>query len=59
MKREGLRGLLQIGFFLTGLSACSLLFQPRDSGEFVLSVISLGMGLLVLLIAFGLVWMMR
>lgn len=59
MRREGLRGLLQFGFFITGLSACSLLFQPRDSGEFVLSVCSLGMGLLILLVAVLFILTMR
>lgn len=59
MKRDGLRGLLQIGFFITGLSACSILFQPRHSGEFVLSFCSLGMGLLILLLAIVLIVMMR
>lgn len=59
MKRDGLRGMLQLGFFLTGLSICSILYQPRDSGEFVVSFCSLGLGLVVLLFAFVLTMMMR
>jgi hypothetical protein len=59
MKRDGLKGLLQIGFFLTGLSICSILYQPRDSAEFVVSFCSLGLGLFVLLIAAAFIYMLR
>lgn len=59
MNRDGLKGLLQLGFFFTGLSFCSLVLQPRDSGEFVLSVCSLGIGLTILLLTFILIMAMR
>lgn len=51
MKREAVRGMLQIGFFFSLLSLCSLAYQPRDSGEFVVSACSLGIGILILLLA--------
>ena len=35
MDRERLRALLQIEFFIAGLSICSIVYQPRDLGEFV------------------------
>lgn len=59
MRRDALKGLLQIGFFLTGLSFCSLIFQPPGSGEFVVSACSMGIGLTVLLLAAVVVLMMR
>lgn len=59
MKRDALKGLLQMGFFLTGLSLCSILYQPRDSAEFVVSFCSLGLGLLILLMAIIMILMLR
>jgi hypothetical protein len=59
MRNDALRGLLQLGFFFSGLSLCSVLAQPRDSGEFVVSVCSLGIGLTILLIAGLVAFMMR
>lgn len=59
MNRDGLKGLLQLGFFFTGLSVCSLAFQPPDSAEFVLSVCSLGIGLTILGLTVLLILMMR
>ncbi|GAB4529897.1 MAG: hypothetical protein OHK0046_50090 [Anaerolineae bacterium] len=59
MKRDGLRTILQLGLIFTGLSVCSILYQPRDSAEFVLSFCSLGIGVSILLIAALLILMMR
>lgn len=59
MKRDGLKGLLQMGFFLTGLSLCSILYQPRDSAEFVVSFCSLSLGIVILLIAAVVIYVLR
>lgn len=59
MKRDSLKALLQIGFFMTGLSICSILYLPRDSAEFVVSFCSLGIGLLVLLFAVVIILILR
>ncbi|MFP4322842.1 MAG: hypothetical protein ACLFTK_10345 [Anaerolineales bacterium] len=59
MNRDGLKALLQLGFMFTGLSLCSLMFQPPNSGEFVLSVCSLGIGLTILGLTFLLILLMR
>ena len=45
MVRDSLRGFLQIGFFLSAGSLCSVVSVPRDSGEFVISVCSGAIGL--------------
>lgn len=59
MRRDALRYVLSAGFLFTGLSLCSVALQPRDSGEFVLSILSLGIGLLILLIASLLIFFTR
>ncbi len=59
MKRDSLKALLQIGFFMIGLSICSILYQPRDSAEFIVSFCSLGIGLFILLFAVVIVVMLR
>ncbi len=45
MARDSLHGFLQLGFFILGAGLCSALFQPSDSGEFVVSLCSAGLGL--------------
>ena len=50
MRREAVRGLLQIGIMITLLSGCSAVLPPRDSGEFVISVCSTGVGILLLVL---------
>jgi hypothetical protein len=59
MRRDALRYVLSAGFLFTGLSLCSALLQPRDSGEFVLSILSLCIGLMTLLLGFLLVFLTR
>lgn len=59
MRREALRYVLQAGLLFTGLSLCSAALQPRDSGEFVLSIISLGIGLAILTLGFLLIFLTR
>jgi len=59
MRRDGLKALLQLGFFFTGLSICSILAQPPDSAEFVVSFCSLGIGLTILGITVLLIVLMR
>ena len=44
MDPEVLRGFLRIGMFLGVCGLVMALVQPRDSGEFVLSVCSAAMG---------------
>ncbi|MCS6834809.1 MAG: hypothetical protein NZ750_02185 [Anaerolineae bacterium] len=48
MSRDGLRGFLQVAFFLGGCGLVSALLVPRDSAEFVLSVCSAAMGFALL-----------
>lgn len=45
MARESLRGFLQLGFFLLVAGGITAVLLPPDSGEFVLSVCSSGIGL--------------
>lgn len=48
MNREALEGFLRIGVFIAGAGICSALMLPRDSGEFVVSVCSSMIGLLLI-----------
>ena len=48
MNRDALRGFLQIGCFIFAMGLCSALAQPRESGEFVVSICSSGIGLLLI-----------
>jgi hypothetical protein len=45
MTRDALRGFLQIGIFVFAAGICSALAQPRESGEFVISICSSVIGL--------------
>lgn len=45
MREHFLRGFLQIGFFILVMGVLLALLSPRDSGEFVVSVCSSGIGL--------------
>ena len=56
MNRDALRGFLQIGCFIFAAGLCSAVAQPRESGEFVISICSSGTGLLLIL---GAVLVMR
>lgn len=49
MARESLKGFIQIGVFIALGGGCSALAAPRDSGEFVVSICSTAVGLLILL----------
>lgn len=46
--REALRGFLQIGFFVGGLGVFMALALPTDSPEYVVSVCSASIGLLLI-----------
>lgn len=46
---EALKGFLRLGVFIGGGGALLALFQPRESPEFVLSVCSGIVGLLIVL----------
>ena len=48
MAPELSRFWFRIGFFITLIAAVLIPFQPGGSAEFVLSVISLGVGLAIL-----------
>ncbi len=48
MNHDALRGFLQIGCFIFAVGLCSALAQPRESGEFVISICSSGIGLLLI-----------
>jgi len=52
--------LLQAGFriaiFVTATALVLLLFEPRDSAEFVVSALALGVGLTFVLVVVGLIW---
>jgi hypothetical protein len=48
MTRDGLRGFLQLGFFIFAAGLCSALAQPRESGEFVISVCSSAIGVVLI-----------
>ena len=49
MGREALRGFLQIGIFIAGAGFCSATVQPRDRGEFVVSVCSMAIGIVLII----------
>ncbi|PJF23143.1 MAG: hypothetical protein CUN56_02460 [Phototrophicales bacterium] len=53
MARESLRGFLQIAFFLVLAGICSALAVPKDSPEFVVSVCSSVIGILLLVAVVG------
>lgn len=44
MNRDGLRGFLQLGFFIGGCGALMAFMIPPERAEFVLSVCSAAMG---------------
>jgi hypothetical protein len=48
MARDALRGFLQLGFFIAAAGLCAVIAAPRDSGEFVISVCSTIIGLLLI-----------
>ena len=47
--RDALQGFLRLGMWLTVCGGLLALLLPRDSGEFVLSVCSAGLGIALLL----------
>lgn len=49
MSRDLIRGFLQIGIFVGVGGFLSAYFQPRDSGEFVVSVCSGMIGLILII----------
>ncbi len=49
MDPEALRGFLRLGMFLGVCGLVLALVEPRDSGEFVLSVCSAAMGIAIIL----------
>lgn len=53
MARESLQGFLQIGFFLAFGGICSALAVPKDSGEFVVSLCSSFIGLIMIIAVVG------
>ncbi len=56
MNNDALRGFFQIGCFIFAAGLCSALVQPGDSGEFVVSICSSALGLLLII---GAVLVMR
>lgn len=51
MARDGLKTFMQAGAFFFVAGSVSALFQPRGSGEFVASVCSSGIGLVLIVMA--------
>ena len=49
MARELLQGFLRLGMWLAVCGLLMALIQPRDSGEFVLSICSAAMGVALIL----------
>lgn len=45
MARDSLRGFLQLGFFITVAGLCAAVYAPNESGEYVISLCSSGIGL--------------
>ncbi|MGJ3239038.1 MAG: hypothetical protein ACFE0Q_10075 [Anaerolineae bacterium] len=50
MDRESLRGFMAIGFFVGGGGFLMALLLPPDSGEFVVSLCSGGVGLTLIVL---------
>jgi uncharacterized membrane protein len=48
MTHDALRGFLQLGFFIFAAGLCSAVLQPRESGEFVISICSSSIGLILI-----------
>lgn len=55
MDPQLLRAGLRIAIFVTATAAVLLLFEPRDSAEFVVSVLALAVGLTFVLLVVGLI----
>lgn len=49
MAHESLRGFLQIGFFVLIMSIFTALALPSDSGEFVVSICGIGLGVVLVI----------
>ena len=52
MSGDGLKLFARAGMFIVVLSSLLLFWVPRDSAEFVVSVLSLVIGLVLVLLAF-------
>ena len=52
MSGDGLKLFARAGMFITVLSLLLLVWVPRDSAEFVVSVLSLLIGLVLVVLAF-------
>jgi hypothetical protein len=53
MSPESLRGAFRVGVFITMVSVIMVVSQPRESGEFVISLCSVFIGLAII----GVVWL--
>jgi hypothetical protein len=56
MDPQVLRAGFRIAIFVTATALLLLLFEPRDSAEFVVSVLALGIGLTFVSLVAVLVW---
>lgn len=57
MARDSLRGFLQLGFFVAAAGLCGAWFSPRESGEFVASICSAAVGI-ILIVGSVAIWRM-
>lgn len=59
MTPDLLRAFLRGGVFVAGLAFVLALTVPRDSAEFIVSVCSVGIGLAIMGLAIGILWIGR